>query len=531
MRIRKYFKNSISIFSKTPKIFWILLGIFFIYLVTSRGGYDGYELENYLTAENLFLNQELSLVSGYTNLPGIDDTHVSPPKYIRHHLAQPFLEVILYAIGYYSPIKLPQLTVETSVSNIGSIPTTILMTISLFNILITVFTILLIYLFTKRILKNENQAIFMGLLYAFGTIAWPYSAIGMEPLMVFSLLSLFYSLFAFKNDGRSSQILLAGISSVILINSKSYAYIFFIPILIYILVIFFKNKKLFTLNNILYFSGPFILGLIVFSCFNLIRFNNILGIDSAIIGYYGIQYIGDNLLSYTLSMGKSMFVYSPIILLSLFSLKDFYYKYKVETFVIFLLFIFLIMVVFPAWFVRSDELWGPRYSNILVPYLIIISSFTVKNILEELKGRILIAVLLVVSMWIQLVGLSFWGPTMVDIVFEAGVVSIDEVIYIPKLSPIVVGSKIYLATLKKNLLGESSKYSYNYVPGTSISKAQPTSSNIVNMDKASNFITLPFRVMKTRLGIVTIIYHVLIFFYVYAILLFLFKNKKLREAK
>src|SRR3989339_1296642 len=111
-------KTSMRLVNSYLLLFLLLLSVYFF---TSRGGYDGYELENYLTAENIFLHQKISLASGYYNLPGIVNTNDGQEHFVRHGLAQPILEVPFYALGYlisqFIHIKSP--IVETSISNIS----------------------------------------------------------------------------------------------------------------------------------------------------------------------------------------------------------------------------------------------------------------------------------------------------------------------------------------------------------------------------------------------------------------------------
>lgn len=508
----------------TPKIIWILFAVFALYVFTSRGGYDGYELENYLTAENIFLNQKLSLSSGYSNLPGINLPPDGSEVYARHGLAQPLLEVPLYALGYFSPIKLPQVKIESSVSNIGDLPMTPLVSVSLFNIIVTIAAVFLVYLFVRRLLKDEKTALLSAIFYAFGTIAWPYSAIGLEPLLVFSLFATFYFLFAFEEEQKSGYLTAAGISAAILLNTKSYACVFFLPLTIYALTIFLQKRKWPTRREFLLVLFPLLIGGLLFFYFNWLRFGNFLSFSGGKSSPFASSYVLDNLLALTVSVGKGFFVYSPVTILALFSLTGFYRKFKTTARMIGSIVLALFMVILPIWFARTDEMWGPRYLNVLVPFLVLISSLSLHKMLTSLKGKVVLAVFFLISVWVQLVGLSFFGNRPIEIAFQAGARNIDEIIYIPKVSPIVVGSRLYLSTVCKNLTGKANHYSYNYIPGTSISGASPEESKTIDLEEDSHFITLPFRALGSKSKEITFLFHTVILAGIAGVIVFLFRE-------
>jgi len=471
------------------KIIFSLFALFlFVFTFTSRGGYDGYELENFLTARNLTLNQTLTLEAGHYGLPGIADTNDGLPHYTRHGLLQPILEVPFFALGHIFHGRVPSPKVETSISNIASLDAAELIAVSLLNIVLSSLIVVFIYLTSLALFKRRDISIISALIAGFATVIWPYSAIGMEPLLAFSFLTGFYFLLINKKRSSFINLFLAGIAIAFLINSKSYGFYLAAPLIFYSLLGIKKQR----VKDWVVFTATVGVGLVAFVWYNEVRFNNLLGFSPGNIST-SPSAIAAAITAFTISFGKSFFVYSPILVLSLFALKKFFHEYRAEFIVWLAAAVLIVGTLFQYWFLPSDEMWGPRYLVLFVPILAILSAVKLVDLLKSVTGRVLSVVLLCVSIWVQVVGLSFFGTDPLKISFQAGARNIDEVNYVPEFSPVYIGSLMLISEVNKSFTGNSLTWSKSEQTSWSGSGQIPKVGPPVNLSRDGGLVPLVFR--------------------------------------
>lgn len=466
----------------------LLIFFSFAFAFTSRGGYDGYELENFLTARNIVINQSVAMESGHHGLPGIADTDDGRAHYTRHGLAQPILEVPFFIVGHLFQGKIPSPKVETSLSNISSLDAAELIASSFLNIVLSALIVVMIYLTSLALLKRKDISLVAALIAGFATLIWPYSAIGLEPLLTFSFLATFY--FLFRNSQKSSftALALAGLSSVLLINSKSYGFYLALPLIVYALAGLKKNN----FKELVAFFLPVLGGLILFIWYNNLRFGNPIGI-SLDNSSPSVSAILANIIAMALSFGKSLFIYSPVLLLGLFEIRKFFRKYRRESLVWLAALLLVIGLLFQFWFLPYDEMWGPRYLLVFVPFLAILSAVKIVDLLKTATGKVASVTLIAVSIWVQLVGLSFFGTDPLNLAFQAGARNMDEINYVPEFSPVYVGSLMLASEISKSFTGNSLVWSKTEQPSWSGSGQEPKTGPTVSLSREGGLVPLVFR--------------------------------------
>lgn len=458
----------------------LLFGIvFLVYVVFSRGGYDGYELENLLTAENIILNQKLSLAGGYFNLPGIPNTNDGQIHYVRHGIAQPLLEVPFYALGYglsrLVHLRAPE--VPTSVSNIADLDMVRLLTVSLFNPLVTALTVVMLFWLVKIMFGQENIALASGLIYGLATIAWPYAEIGMEPLFVFLLVLSFYLLF--QQNYRW-----AGVSLALLINTKSYAPVFAVVLLLYFLWGK-RGEEVKKLKNLKIFWLSVLAGFLIYFGFNYLRYDAFFnpGESGSFLNSWSFAFLPIGFAASFLSLGKSVWAYSPVLLLVLSGQREFRRRFPSEFFLFVSIFLISVLLFLPSWYVLADEMWGPRYLLPLVPFLLLMSIPTLKRLSKSVRGRVAATVLISLSFLIQLPGVMFWSPASIEAAQAVGAKTMEEIAFVPQYSPVVVGQRLlWFPTFQTHT-----------VPDTVASGTSPKRSEEVDLSRYNRVVILPAR--------------------------------------
>lgn len=488
---------------KFKEIFPFLI-LFAIYVFFSRGGYDGYELENYLTAENIFLRQELNLALGYSNLPGVPDTNGKDKVFVRHGIAQPLLEAPFYALGYGLSqfIYLPAPAINTSISNISKLNMVRLGVVSLFNPMMTVLTAFLIYQLLRNVLGIRKEALCLSLIFGLATPAFPYAVLGLEPLLGFGLFGVFYFSMRAYQEERFESLLVASLFSLILVNSKSYAGALAIPLAFFAAGILFINRRRFLpfIPKLTIVSLLWIAAYLIFFAFNLYKSGSFF--SSASQGYgsaLNFSHFIQNSIGYFLSTGKGLFFYSPILFLSLWGIKSSSKQLKLGFWVIIAIFAIWFLTILPLGFLLPDEMWGPRYLVALIPFLMIPLAFTFQGLSSYLRGRILLTLLIVASFLTQLPGVLYWGPDLLKASFAAGASTIEQTTFVPGYSPLTIGLNVLKAQLSSALFGpKKAYYSVGQTPGWSSSGAITASLPPINLLNYSKIVILPARLLSGK---------------------------------
>ncbi|MBM3256662.1 MAG: hypothetical protein FJZ04_04330, partial [Candidatus Moranbacteria bacterium] len=219
---------------------------------------------------------------------------------------------------------------------------------------------LLVNLFAPR-----KRAFGVALAFGLLTMTFPYALIGMEPTAVFFLVTAVYFLFKFGQNKNKAHLVLSGLFYFLLFFSKAYYFVTIPAFLIYIFLAQNLKFKIQDLKNFVkgcllffspllvifplyFFANKYNFGVFFGGAYNLRV--ELLGGDNILFGLYGLL----------LSFGKSIFVYNPILLLSLFFVGSFYRKFQKEA--VFLTIFSLLLLLFVSWtHWWSDETWGPRY--------------------------------------------------------------------------------------------------------------------------------------------------------------------------
>jgi len=249
--------------------------------------------------------------------------------------------------------------------------------------------------------KNRHTSLIVAFIVVFTTNLLPLAKHSFAHLLsILAVTTAVYFGLKYSQTKKSRDLIMSGIFSGLLGISYNYTFVL-ISFSLFLVLIIQKslNKKI--ILNWLIGAVPFI---IILFAYNYFRFGNVF--ESG----YGIAInSGDNILKASffdgiwgilLSPGKSLWVYSPILIYSFYLAINNFKKNWID---LLFLIILIVNVLFysrlPFW---SGELsYGPRYFATIIPFggLVLVRHWNKLN-------KIIILGLVLVGIWVQLVGIS-----------------------------------------------------------------------------------------------------------------------------
>lgn len=216
----------------------------------------------------------------------------------------------------------------------------------------------------------------LALLWGTGTLAWPYSKFYFsEALLTFLLLlSCWLMLEATKRNSRR-YLIFAGAAFGGAMSVRVASVVYLSAFIIYLMIEIFdeKTESIEIARRLFIKIAQFSIGIFPFLglllCHNYIRFHNILQ-----SGYEGQGFttpLSIGLAGLLFSPGRSLFLFSPLVLLGIISL--WHLKKHSPSMTAFIITASVIALVFYSmwWSWHGGWSWGPRFLVPLVPFLII----------------------------------------------------------------------------------------------------------------------------------------------------------------
>jgi len=285
--------------------------------------------------------------------------------------------------------------------------------VSMFNSIIVALTAIVLYSFLLKF-YSKKVSLIVTLLFGLGTVVWPHSQTFLsEPLPTLFLLLTFYNLYKFKHNGETKNFILGSIFFGFTFVTKFISVLALLTIFIYLILENNKDGILhIKLKNLRYciiftlFASPVIFfnqlyNYLIFGSFFTFGYakGSLNGLDLIkpfYLGVYGLL----------LSTGRSIFVYSPPLLLFFFSIRQFYKKHKLEA-IFLILFILAFLLFFSGLnFWHGQNSWGPRYLYYLIPFFLIPIGYCIDYLINKKHGYKFLTLLFIISIFIQLLGFS-----------------------------------------------------------------------------------------------------------------------------
>ena len=235
-------------------------------------------------------------------------------------------------------------------------------------------TVLIFFNFCLKITDAAGSAFVGSLLLGIGTILWPYSStFWTQPIVTLCLFSAFYCVFLYKKNSSPKLLLLAGALLGYSFITR-YVSIFSVPwFVVYLVLIHWREKRKIpgAVGLLLSSFAIFFLMQMGWNCY---RFGSALDTGAKHQALWGANLRGKlhiSLPALLLGLNRSIFIFSPPLILFFFSTKRFIRKYRLEGTL--LLGVVLTFLVFYAKFTlwKSSASWGPRFLVPITPFLLL----------------------------------------------------------------------------------------------------------------------------------------------------------------
>ncbi len=455
--MKRVIKQAIRII-KTRNHSCIFMLFFLLFCLESRLSLDGYELEFFLSAMNIYHGNGPALAPGFKGCPGIPDT-TGTPVFPRQNFLQSYLSVPLYAIGAYFWGEQP--TIPGREGTYWDLPWGPLIIVSMLNPLLSAGIVIFVFLLLKYFEPARTSHIRSAVLFGLTTMIWPYAGLGLEVVQTFFLTATVWSILTFQATNRISYIFLSTIYMMVLINCKKSSIIFLIPLSVYLTILIIRRFRLRTSHAIIIFS--------VFAIIAALFMTITLSIKLSHDPHYWAHIISrvrdtgfpsiDIVFGLTISPSEGLFIFNPLLFFAISGWMVFWKKHRGESILFGSLVIVLMIAIWRLPYLLIDEEWGPRYLHAILPFLWIMGN---TGLFRERTGgaKTWFTILLILSIYIQLSGSLFLGFKVMDAVINLPVADYTIATFTPSLSQIYLASYFFKSTIHRYLTGSSLDFTH-----------------------------------------------------------------------
>jgi len=279
----------------------------------------------------------------------------------------------------------------------------------LINPLASALLVVASFRFARLITQSPTQSLILSATLGLGTIVWPYSSTyWKQPLTALFLFASLYLLYRGLQHPRSGGLcslsgLLVGCAFL-----TRYEVVFVVPW--FLLLIAMKSYPSFRtiLRSALFFLGSFSLSVLFQLWWNAHRFGSVFETGAAHQAFFSASLKSNLLLTvpaHVLSLNRSIFVFSPPLLLCLACILPFYRKQRALAITVVGVVVtgLLLYSKFTLW--STPASWGPRYLVWMTPFLLLPACLLRPN---TRRSTVLLLCVLVAGALIQVIAVL--GP-------------------------------------------------------------------------------------------------------------------------
>ena len=296
------------------------------------------------------------------------------------------------------------------------------------TVLISTFTVILVYSTCKLFKMSELAAILTAFVYAFGTFAWVYSQTFFpHPLSSFLLLlGVYFIIKTLKDEEQKSPkfLLISGSAMGYSILTEYTNFLVFVVIIMYYFVYTFRTNKASIrgkTKEFMLFLIPVCVWLIVLGTINYTIYDSFF--ETGYMSPYDPDFGASEGFTTPLHVGlygllfseyRGLFYYAPILLIGCYGFKRFVKQYPYEALLFGSAFLSILLLFSTWWRPWGGACYGPRFIVPVISFLTIPLGFVVD---ERRKNRlfwIIFSILLLYSMAAMSIGV------IVDVFVNSG---------------------------------------------------------------------------------------------------------------
>lgn len=317
----------------------------------------------------------------------------------------------------------------------------------------------ILYYISSQLTTKKSVALLVALLTATASLMWPYSRIGMEYQPMFWLSLLLLCLLLWRK--KLTAPIVTGVVLAMLAFAKSYGIIFALPTVIFIGTELKKSgqlKRLLRPGFLIALLGPTLLAVATVIALNYVTLGKPSGAYN-VSQEFQVWSWWEGFFGTFFSAGKSILLYSPLLILSLWYWRKFWLEEPAAARFVATSFLLLLFITAPFSF-WSDETLSVRKLVPVVPllHLPLIFAFTAEH-WGKLK-KIAFVLLITAALYFQLInslypywyGLVMLRPYNLD--------TLSAMRYNPRLSPLVLDHRLLLSYLHRKTAKTSATFSY-----------------------------------------------------------------------
>jgi len=310
--------------------------------------------------------------------------------------------------------------------------------ISWSNCLLGALTVTLLCVICLDLGYSRRRALFLALLYGFGTLAWPYArfAFDVTPTALLLLACFREVILAEGTADGTKRWWRAGLFGGLTIVVRLSTIPALVPLALWA-VLAPADRPRDRGRRLLAFCLPVAASLAFSGWYNLVRFGDILNdghVNNAADRLVLHPWVG--LLGMTLSPGKGLPWYCPTILFALAALRRFHARHKTPArLAISMALASLIPYLFVSdWY--GGDAWGPRFVLPVLPLLILPAVEAPSILWTTPRRRAAAVIVLLLSVLMQITGQLVSYPLRLRLDIKEGL-SADQVAWDPRHAPIV----------------------------------------------------------------------------------------------
>lgn len=335
------------------------------------------------------------------------------------------------------------------------------------------FTAVILYFIASHLTQKKSAALLTALLTATASLMWPYSRIGMEYQSMFWLGLLLWALLAWRKNLRVP--IVAGVVLAMLAFVQSYGIIFALSALIFIgseLWLRGEFKRLLRPGFLAALFGPAVLAMLTAVILNYIILGRASGAYN-LAQEFQVWSLWEGFFGTFFSAGKSILLYSPLLIASLWYWKKFWKKDTASAGFVATSFLLLLLITAPFSF-WSDETLSVRKLMPAVALLHLPLVFAFEAAAWKKLKKLTFAVLIAAALYFQLINslYPYWYELVMLRPYNLDHLSAAR--YNPRLSALALDNRLFLSYLHKLRTGTSENFFYQERSWMRCCTGQPT---------------------------------------------------------